>query len=112
MEREEALDETTLGTRDGRVLVLGGAVRTIQYCGQVSLWHDELAIARNTWLSAWRPRFASAITYLTAAPLTRIVLLAARPPYDSGQEARPIIEELGCLLDTWTVQRLQLRSAA
>jgi hypothetical protein len=29
------------------LLVLGSALRTIQYAGQVSLWHDELAIARN-----------------------------------------------------------------
>lgn len=28
-------------------LALGGALRTIQYLSRVSLWHDELAIARN-----------------------------------------------------------------
>jgi hypothetical protein len=41
-----------------------------------------------------RPRFASAIAPLAAAPLVLIVLLAARPPHSSGQETRPIIEEL------------------
>ena len=48
----------------------------------------------ETWLRGWRPRLASAVTYFAAAPLTLIVLFAARPPYDSGQETRPVIEEL------------------
>jgi Dolichyl-phosphate-mannose-protein mannosyltransferase len=48
----------------------------------------------ETWLRGWRPRFASAVTYFVAAPITLIVLFAARPPYDSGQETRPVIEEL------------------
>jgi hypothetical protein len=48
----------------------------------------------ESWLGTWRPRSASAVTYLATAPLTLIVLFAARPPYDSGQETRPIIEEL------------------
>ena len=49
----------------------------------------------ETWLRARRPRLAIAAPLLVAAPLTLIVLLAARPPYDSGQETRPIIAELG-----------------
>jgi len=48
----------------------------------------------EAWLSTRRPRFASAVTSLAAAPLPLIVLLAARPPYDSGQETRPVVEEL------------------
>ena len=48
----------------------------------------------ETWLRARRPRLAIAAPLLVAAPLTLIVLLAARPPYDSGQETRPIIAEL------------------
>jgi hypothetical protein len=45
-------------------------------------------------LRARRRPFASVVAPLVAAPLTLIVLLAARPPYGSGQETRPIIEEL------------------
>src|SRR5262245_2368807 len=39
-------------------------------------------------------RVATAGTVLVAAPLASIVLLAARPPYDSGQETRPVVEAL------------------
>lgn len=46
------------------------------------------------WLRAKRSRLGSTVAPLTAAPLMLIVLIAARPPYDSGQETRPIIEEL------------------
>jgi hypothetical protein len=45
-------------------------------------------------LRARRLRFAPAVAPLAAAPLVLIVLLAARPPHSSGQETRPVIEEL------------------
>ncbi len=48
----------------------------------------------ESWLRARWPRLAPAAAPVAAVPLLLGVRLAARPPYDSGQESRPIVEEL------------------
>jgi len=55
------------------LLVLGGALRTVQYASRVSLWHDELAIARNIESRDIRDLIARPLDHRQVAPVGFLV---------------------------------------
>jgi hypothetical protein len=51
------------------LLALGGLLRTAQYLGNVSLWHDELAIARNVEDRSLRALLTEPLAHRQVAPV-------------------------------------------
>ena len=58
------------------VLVLGCVLRTAQYLGQVSLWHDELAIVRNVEQKPIRQLLTEPLEYRQVAPVGFVAAVA------------------------------------
>ena len=58
-----------LGIAVVALIVLGCALRTAQYLGQVSLWHDELAIALNVEQRDLRGLLTEPLAHRQVAPI-------------------------------------------
>jgi Dolichyl-phosphate-mannose-protein mannosyltransferase len=58
------------------LLVLGCALRTAQYLGRVSLWHDELAIVRNLEHKHIRQLLTEPLEYKQVAPVGFVAAVA------------------------------------
>src|SRR4030095_6187950 len=56
--------------------VLGCALRTAQYLGRVSLWHDELAIVRNLEQKDIRELLTEPLAYKQVAPVGFVAAVA------------------------------------
>src|SRR5262245_60851211 len=76
------------------LVVLGCALSRAQYVGQVSLWHDELAIALNVEQRGVRQLLTEPLAHKQMAPVGFLAAVAVRSKFFG-------VNELGVRLVPW-----------
>lgn len=100
----------------GLVLLLGVALRTVQYCGFVPLWHDEAALGRNLDERSLRELVSRPLDHRQMAPSgwMAVLELASHLPgrIEAALRLPPFLISLAALALFWRVARRLLSGAA
>ena len=89
------------------VLATGFALRTAQFAGQVDLWHDELALARNIEDRGLKDLVSEPLDHEQVAPIGFLVLLEVSSKLlgvtEIGLRFAPWLLSLASMLLFWRV---------
>lgn len=98
------------------LVVLGCALRTAQYIGRVSLWHDELAIVRNLEQKDFRKLLTEPLAYHQVAPIGFVAAVAVSSKIfginELGVRMVPWLFALASVLLFWRVAERFASAAA